>query len=306
MKLEHHISHAIKNFPSLYRCDTYEESRIPVLDHIFLTNGNGLDWHRDGFLASRRFRRTGSPFVIQKTKARWPKDFFQKRLWDVEIHEEKIKDAEKALGDRYFYKRKSEFRGEPIRVVFEGDEDFAQGFVNKYSVRRGSDEKVFLHEAESGYRTGKRLLKDPNTPEIMRRFYERCVEPRPYPVCEYSAIVEMINGRTNSFHIENFDLVNIQQDWIDGATEIVKYAMAFYEDAERCKACSYHPDSPSMASTKRDFSANPKAFRKTYSGKEYETRMTPEMDIDGYMWACWENHRQKQMRYFKKFMKKFA
>lgn len=52
----------------------------------------------------------------------------------------------------------------------------------------------------------------------------------PYPICKYSAIAEMINGKTNSLHIKNFELIKILPDWVEGAREIVEYARAYYKD----------------------------------------------------------------------------
>lgn len=63
----------------------------------------------------------------------------------------------------------------------------------------------------------------------------------PYPVGEYSAISEMIEGRTNSLHIKNFELTKILPDWIDGAREIVEYAIGYYKDESMFKYHCYYP-----------------------------------------------------------------
>lgn len=49
MKLDHAIAKNIKLYPSLFRCYTYELSRQLVLEHFFIVNGNGYEWH-DGYL----------------------------------------------------------------------------------------------------------------------------------------------------------------------------------------------------------------------------------------------------------------
>lgn len=51
MKLEDSIAKSIFKYPGLYKDANWEKSRRKVLSHLFLTAGNGLDWH-DGFLTS--------------------------------------------------------------------------------------------------------------------------------------------------------------------------------------------------------------------------------------------------------------
>ena len=53
MKLHHAIAKAIRQYPLLYRDTDYERSKIKVLDHLFLTIGNGYDWY-DGYLWEKK------------------------------------------------------------------------------------------------------------------------------------------------------------------------------------------------------------------------------------------------------------
>lgn len=46
MRLDNYIAQSIRAYPDLYRDITYEKSRIKVLDHLFLVNGNGLVWQQ--------------------------------------------------------------------------------------------------------------------------------------------------------------------------------------------------------------------------------------------------------------------
>ncbi len=187
--------------------------------------------------------------------------------------------------------------------MFEADQAFAQAFVEKYGDKDKHGGRVYLHEAESAYRNYNAMLKDPNANPIIKDFYSCAKEPSPYPVGKYSPIVEMINGRTNSLHTPDFDLVNIQQDWIDGAIEIVKYSIGFYEDPERCKINSYHPERSGNDSRKL-YKADPVSFRSLHNNGSYSVKMA-DMDIEEYLMACWEGYRQEQLGYFRAFLAKF-
>jgi len=50
MLLEHAVAQAIRRYPTLYRDTDAQKSRIKVLGHLFLTNGNGCAWF-DGYLS---------------------------------------------------------------------------------------------------------------------------------------------------------------------------------------------------------------------------------------------------------------
>jgi len=50
MLLNESIAKNIKKYPTLYRDINYQLSRVKVLNHFFLTNGNGMSWW-DGFLS---------------------------------------------------------------------------------------------------------------------------------------------------------------------------------------------------------------------------------------------------------------
>lgn len=44
MKLKDYILLLVYYYPGLYLTETYEESRILVLNQLFLVNGNGIEW----------------------------------------------------------------------------------------------------------------------------------------------------------------------------------------------------------------------------------------------------------------------
>ena len=44
MKVKDYISKSIQEYPSLYKAATYEESKLLVMNHVFFTNGNGIEF----------------------------------------------------------------------------------------------------------------------------------------------------------------------------------------------------------------------------------------------------------------------
>ncbi len=57
MKLDTFIAKCICAFPSLYYKESYEASKIAVLDHTFLTIGNGIEYNADGTFGGMQRRK---------------------------------------------------------------------------------------------------------------------------------------------------------------------------------------------------------------------------------------------------------
>lgn len=295
MKLKNLILSSIKEWPTLYRGWTYEDSRIPVLGSLFLTIGTGYEWHPDGFLAALNGRK--STYQIIKGKPHLPKDYFQKTLWCIDINKKSVAEVKKALGDKYHYIHRMTY-GAEVDVVFESDEEFALEFTKRYDVtaKRRMEEgwgkfgfTIHVNEAANGYRT--QFLKD--HPDL--------IEYNPYPMCEYSPLVEMINKKTNSLHIDNFKLTNIRQDWIDGALEIAKYTLVYYQNPNRHKNCYYHP-SRALTSFKELYDKDPVMFRK----EREKDGMLPEHTIEQWCEIVWQRFLKEQIGYCEKFIEMYG
>jgi len=52
VNLDRYISQQIRQWPLLFRDVDYEKSRTKVLDHLFLTIGNGYEWAEDGTMVA--------------------------------------------------------------------------------------------------------------------------------------------------------------------------------------------------------------------------------------------------------------
>jgi hypothetical protein len=108
MKLEDNIAKSIKDYPSLFKDSNWEKSRIKVLDHLFLTIGNGFEWTLDGYLAESVCKKKGrgfkKPEKYGKEKFSWRPDqsWFDSKIygdvkWEKEI-EALIKENPKFSG----------------------------------------------------------------------------------------------------------------------------------------------------------------------------------------------------------------
>ena len=110
----------------------------------------------------------------------------------------------------------------------------------------------------------------------------------------------MINKKTDSPHIENFDLVTIKSDWIVGAVEIVRYALDYYLDENKCKYHYCHPNK-SLKGYIKSYNENPKKFREDRK----PDGMKPEHTIEQWCQICWERLKKEQVGIFKRFLKMY-
>jgi len=100
MLLEDYIRRVIYTYPSLYKDKTYELSRLKVLDHIFLCIGTGLEWNKNGELCEL----IGSSSIKKGLKT-LPKDFFERRLWELEVYDDKLYDDHLGKVKKYLKSR---------------------------------------------------------------------------------------------------------------------------------------------------------------------------------------------------------
>ena len=82
MRFEQYIIHSILDYPDLYKDVDLQHSREKVLDHLFFTNGNGLEW-QDGEL---KYQDTESSEEARKI----PKGYFDTPIMSTESDEDSI------------------------------------------------------------------------------------------------------------------------------------------------------------------------------------------------------------------------
>lgn len=245
MNLEKHIKWVIYNYPTLYRADTYEESRIFVLGHIFLSYGTGYEWHPDGFLADLY-----NNYKFNQIMDELPDGYFDKLLYTMGIYAEDVKRVPDGLKNRfhYFVDRmnrtlycifEAENKDDARRVIYEyGYKHFELGKANRYKDNDIKIEMESIKKTEDVF-SGV-FAQEAHATRESRRFHKPYYYV-PNNMCKYSPIVEMINGETNSPHIENFKFTHFDPEWLQGAIDIVEYSLLFYEDPEKCELDSYHP-----------------------------------------------------------------
>jgi hypothetical protein len=122
MKLEDTIAKSLHDYPSLYKDTTWEKSRLKVLDHLFLVNGNGYEWY-DGYLVDKHDNTSSKKKLPKygKQKYTWRPDdsWFSTKLyrdynWSPEILEV-IKNDEK-FKDLAFIEEASGYTAKPYPV----------------------------------------------------------------------------------------------------------------------------------------------------------------------------------------------
>jgi len=288
MKLKDYVDNSILYYPSLYRAHNYEDSRLLVLDHIFLTIGNGLEWHKDGFITELGYR--GKYNTKYKAK-KIPENFFSDDLWELHLLKEHLKEVKKLLKGYYSYILRNGHT--KITLAFLcNDMSLVNSIFLKYDIKTSMEiclEK-FLKENQ---------IEKTRTPRKFQVNKEE--EHTPYPMCHYSAIVEMINRKTESLHITNFGLVNIQPDYIEGALDAAKRALRFYKDPEKNKLDHYHP-SKSLKGFKEFYETDPEKFRR----ERVKDGMLPEHTIEQWCQICWEKHLVEQIGYCEKLIEMYG
>ena len=97
MKLEDCIYKSLIEYPALYLCNNYEDSKMLVLNHLFLVNGNGMDWaiskdgKQEGYLIESKYKGTRDKWIRLPDKP-YGKPVIKNKLPFVEIIEKYKKE----------------------------------------------------------------------------------------------------------------------------------------------------------------------------------------------------------------------
>ncbi len=208
MKIDDLCNLMIYEYPILYR--VYKNpflSRMLALEHLFFTIGNGYDWSIKGVLYNTNNPRS-KPIEL-------PEDYFDKLLFDFRLHDKQKEFAEllrsKGL---YFYTpdRSHSLMPSPTEFYFEATYEQA--------------EELFSWD-KFGASTINLMLK----PKIKPYLAQTKAIFSPYTICEYSAIAELINRKTNSYHIENFSFDDFppKPDYIAACMDLVLFTKNHFE-----------------------------------------------------------------------------
>ncbi|HVJ26132.1 MAG TPA: hypothetical protein VM493_01280 [Vicinamibacterales bacterium] len=291
------IRRSIYEYPTLYRDVDWERSRIKVLGHMFLCIGTGLEWCREGWLYDE-CSRTGKPRA--STLAELPPGFFERELWaHSKLTPEQEKSLPTVLGDTYHYiERRS---GQPCLMFEAPTERDAQEILTQLGVGENEHAAFFREMRDNPDRVDpvsselRELCDRMSRPFAMRA--RACEGYTPYPISEYSPVREILEGRTNSLAVENFELTP-DPGWLQGAVTICEYAQAYYLDEERCREHHSHWEQ-TLPQYKQD-------LRDAKKGKKLWWRLKGGETVTQFAKRHWEKHKREQLRFLKRFLKKFG
>lgn len=288
MNLEHSINWAILNYPTLYRSTNHEVSRLKVLSHYFLSIGTGMEWAKGGYMYDNL-----SKHPEKKLVKKLPKNFYEIDIWTFDINPKMLKEARQELRkEKIWHHVHKGYFG--ISVIFSCSRERALSFVVKYECEKDKNQR-----AENAER-----FKDfpERRDDWVNRIWEAKTEHpfNPYPIGEFCAIVEMINKRTCSYHVENFELTYVQEDWIKGAIEVVRATLDYFHDESQYSNNSYHPNR-CLWDFKDSYKKDPEEFAK----RNVERGFPADTSIEDCCRMCFEKFREEQIEYCETFLKMY-
>lgn len=206
MKINDLCNTLIYECPTLFRVYKNPElSRMKVLSHLFFTIGNGFDWSIKGIL-----HEINEP---KKKLVQLPEDYFDKKLYEFVLYAKHNEFAEILRSKNYyFYTTKNYPSGE--RFYFEATESQAEELIAWNNYQEPTIKAMMLPKFQS-------LILAENKSGVFN----------PYRICNYSAIAELINRKTNSSHIQNFSFDEFppKPDHIEACMDLVLFTKRHFE-----------------------------------------------------------------------------
>jgi hypothetical protein len=282
MKLADHVRKSILEYPTLYKSDTYERSRLSVLNHLFLVIGNGYEWAytmdpaRGGYLTDHPNyykrgdkegdRKYDKPYGVEKYDREFSPNYFTNRLFHINL-----------LNNRN------------ARIVSVTPVTIGEGGIDDVYIEiEGLVEEIGENEFS--------FLKTPKLYEANRMsFGDNRPSFSPYPISNYSAIREIYDK--NLF---------VQPDWLEGAVDVGKAALVYYSDSEQYKYDSYYPSPERIKGDEQTFEQRKKSggdkavkeLRKVWGYKEGQT-------VAERKWENWNEFHSKSVQFLNDFIKKY-
>ena len=288
MELEKLINKFIYEYPTLYRSRNHESSRLHVLGHIFVSYGTALAWCKDGYLYS--VIRHDDPFAVPPMDS-LPENFYDMKLWKVDLEEDRVEDFKKTMEGKFYYFRPRCLEGDR-QAFFEGDEEFAKNIIIDFQCNKDCFYRDLKNEDKEIVKRSLRIrMAVSHDISYDRKGYN------PSDLCEYSPLMEMLDGKTNSFDIENFELKYIKPDWLNGAIDIAEFCLKYWNDDSRNIENYQHPDR-CLRQFQDLYEEDPEEFhRRENWGKG--------MTIEQYCWSCWEECKKNELKKYEMFLQKF-
>lgn len=243
MKLHDHICKSICDWPTLYLLDNFESSKIRVLDHLFGTLGNGVEWahtknpKQGGYMCEDRHRKVKGEYVriFDKPygKEKFEKDINKKYIEPIiEVYDWRCRKV-------IFVGTLEEYNNNPEKETWEDPENKEEEDFDICRFRVNKD----IRNSNLKYHS--------TFVDTSLKFYGW--HPYPYFGKDYSPLWE----------IEPED---IKDDWKEGALYWLKECKEFFLDDKRVKTYSHYPTKINI----RDF--------KKYVLKEMETKTVDDIN----------------------------
>ena len=289
MYLEDYIKKSIYEYPSLYKCNTYEDSRIRVLSHIFFSNGNGLDFAhtkdkaKGGYVVDDARYHTRHGDHIRTFDQPYGKVKFDVNLVDDQYFLDKI-----------FY----------ISIGFEQRD----AYVSHVAVMKESySRKVRANIRVTGLAEPEQEEGDDDNAEyrrLRRRLMQDVSLTESKCDSDFSpSFSEGYNMLEKVWKGENF----LQHDWMDGAIELVKRTLEFFKDPEQVVKHHYFPKESDVNRDKKTFDerlekegqSGVDKLRKIWGYEEGET-------IEEHKNRQWKDIEKRSVEFLEKFLKVYG
>lgn len=255
--LENVVDQLIYRHPSLYRSKDRATSRLNVCENLFLCIGTGFEWHPDGYLYQTICYDKECDECVKI-----PDNYYDSDLYYFYLKDEGAKEFEEGIrqkiGNRFNYEN-DRF------LYFNFTDEEAEEF------RETCDYKYFIHKIENHF--------------------------SPYGICEFSALSEIMNGRTNSPNMDNFDFTP-KEDWLQGCKEVAVRTWEYYHDEKQFSNNHYYP-TKTINHIRYDLEDGDKYNRE---------RLIKNMEgktVEEFCQSIWDRHLAEQLDYLTKFFDKF-
>lgn len=247
MTLEDYIFKSIYEYPSLYYARAFEESRRRVLEHVFVTLGNGVKFaytenpEDGGYFCSSKSKK-----VKEKWERQYDKPYGQVKC-SKKIRK-KILAGERIIEIRNVDKERSK----KIGKIFPKNDYGRNREKNEFweSDIKEVYQKAYTTLNKDGEILDKCHLRTspPDADDNYESFCEK--ERHPYPFCFYYLNFVEINPHYKKYDyhtIKNMTVEELREskalirpDWVAGIVEIYKWALEFFENDEKFFGDNYY------------------------------------------------------------------
>lgn len=207
MTLESYINRCIMAYPSLYLHETYEASKIAVLDHTFLTIGSGITWHKSKKYIKCDYTADGMSDEELSAKI---DDLINCRDFHVCVNNTQTWNKLKRLDPAYeglLSRMPDKFKSACIRANNMIDTDIAT--IRSFGVTEtDSDMDISEYSAKSHYRSHNAMLK--------LRGISKLGDDAPYPFS------------VKYWPFKNINMKQIELDWLHGIKFCFNHALNWY------------------------------------------------------------------------------